>query len=230
MVTVKIADLIIDLDFRYPINDKFVTKYLTEGYAQFTAKCTQEDIYKELEISEIKVPAYCENACICRNVAENMIDYDRFLFHSATIEVDGNAVAFSAKSGVGKSTHVSLWLKNFEDCKILNGDKPFFHYDGREFTVYGSPWQGKENAGYNGKAKLKAICFLKRGQINEIKRISADEAFTRMFLQVSFPKQIEHRLKLTELLNELSKKVDCYELSCNISDEAAIIARKELAL
>lgn len=230
MVTVKIADLIMNLDFRYRINDRIVKDYLAEGEADFTAQCTDEEIAKELAVSEIKIPEYCENACICRNVAEKVIDYDRFLFHSATIEVGGNAVAFSAKSGVGKSTHVALWLKNFDDCRILNGDKPFLHFDGQEFTAYGSPWQGKENAGYNGKAKLKAVCFLKRGEKNEIKRLSADEAFTRMFLQVSFPKEIEHKLKLTELLNELSKRVECYELSCTISDEAAILARKEIKL
>ena len=113
---------------------------------------------------------------------------------------------------------------------MLKGDKPFLHFDGQGFTAYGSPWQGKENAGYNGKAPLKAICFLKRGEKNEIRRITADEAFTKMFSQVSFPKEIEHKLKLTELLNELSKRVECYELTCNISDEAEIIARKELKL
>lgn len=230
MVTVKIADLIINLDFRYPINYRFVERYLAEGEASFTAGCSKEDIAKELELSEIKVAEYCENACVCRNVAEKMIDFDRFLFHSATIEVDGKAVAFAAKSGVGKSTHVALWLKNFDDCKVLNGDKPILHFDGQGFTAYGSPWQGKENAGYNGKADLKAIVFLKRGEQNEIRRMTADEAFTKMFLQVSFPKEIEHKLKLTELLHELSKRVECFELSCNISDEAAIVARKELKL
>ena len=230
MVTVKIADLIINLDFRYPINNTFVGGYLSEGEAVFTAQCTDEDIANEIAISEIKVPEYCENACICRNVAENIIDYDRFLFHSATIEVGGKAVAFAAKSGVGKSTHVALWLKNFDDCKVLNGDKPFLHFDGQTFTAYGSPWQGKENAGYNGKAPLKAIVFLKRGEKNEIRQMTADEAFTKMFLQVSFPKEIEHKLKLTELLHKLSQNVECYELSCNISDEAAKVARKELKL
>lgn len=230
MVTVKIADLLINLNFRYEVNERFVRNYLAEGEAKFTAQCTDEEIAKEIEVSELKVPEYCENACVCRNVAENMIDFDRFLFHSATIEVGGKAVAFAAKSGVGKSTHVALWLKNFKDSKVLNGDKPFLHFDGQNFTAYGSPWQGKENAGYNGKAPLAAIVFLKRGEKNEIRRMTADEAFMKMFLQVSFPKQIEHKLKLTELLNELSKRVCCYELSCNISDEAAIVARRDLKL
>ena len=230
MITVKIADIIIKLDTQYAVNDCFAQSYKCEGEAAFTAGCTAEELEKEMAISDIKIPGYCENACICRNVAENIIDYDRFLFHSATIEVGGKAVAFAAKSGVGKSTHVALWLKNFDDCKVLNGDKPFLHFDGQEFYAYGSPWQGKENAGYNGKAALKAIVFLKRGEKNEIKRISADEAFTKTFLQVSFPKQVEHKLKLTELLNELSKRVEWYELSCNISDEAAIVARRGLKL
>lgn len=230
MIKVKIADIILEFDTRYEENEKFLHNYVCEGEPKFRASCTDKEVENVIAVSEIKSPIYCENACICRNIAEKIIDYNRFLFHSAVIEVDGKAIAFAAKSGVGKSTHLALWLRNFKDCKVLNGDKPFFHFDGQGFNVYGSPWQGKENAGYNGKAKLSAVCFIKRGEKNEIKRISADDAFTRMFMQVSFPKEIEHKLKLTELLHELSKRVDCYELSCTISDEAAILARKEIKL
>ncbi|MGN0806255.1 MAG: hypothetical protein ACI4MC_04380 [Candidatus Coproplasma sp.] len=230
MVTVKIADIIIDLDFRFKINDRFVEAYRCEGEAAFKADYTAEELEHEMALSDIKIPEYCENACICRSVAENIIDYDRFLFHSATIEVGGKAVAFAAKSGVGKSTHAGLWLKNFDDCRILNGDKPFLHFDGKDFYAYGSPWQGKENAGYNGRAKLAAICFLKRGEQNFVRKMTADEAFTKTFLQVSFPHKIEHKLKLTELLHKLSTSVDCYELSCNISDDAALTARREIKL
>ncbi|MGN0804198.1 MAG: hypothetical protein ACI4MS_02325 [Candidatus Coproplasma sp.] len=231
MIKVKIADIIIEIESRYKENELFLQEYVcNEGEPNFKASCSEKEVEDIIAVSEIKVPAYCENAGICRDIAEKMIDYNRFLFHSANIEVDGKAIAFTAKSGVGKSTHLALWLKNFKDCKVLNGDKPFFHFDGQEFYVYGSPWQGKENAGYNGKAKLGAICFLKRGEKNEIKRISADDAFKRMFLQVSFPYDIEHRIKLTELLHELSRRVDCYELSCTISDEAALLSRKEIKL
>lgn len=230
MITVKIADVLIDLDFHHTVNERFFIDYASNGKAQFTAACTREEIDAELEVSELKIAEYCENACVCRNVAEKIIDFNRFLFHSAVIEVGGKAVAFAAKSGVGKSTHVGLWLKNFADCKILNGDKPFLYFDGQEFTAYGSPWQGKENMGYNGKAKLCAICFLKRGEQNSVKKMTAEEAFTKTFLQISFPKETEHKLKICELLHELTKRVECYELTCNMQDDAALTARRTLNL
>ncbi len=226
MTTIKIADIVIDADLRYSINEKMLAAYKCEGVAAFTARCTDSQIEKELALSEIKVPAYCENACICRSVAEQIIDYDRLLFHSAVVEIGGKAIAFAAKSGTGKSTHVKLWLKNFADCKILNGDKPFFAYDSDGFTVYGSPWQGKENYGYNGKARLCGICFLTRSKENKVRKMSPEEAFGKAFLQVSFPQEVGHRLRITELLHTLTKSVPCYELFCNMEDNAAITARE----
>ena len=210
---------------KFSVNEKIFNDYKCEGKAAFTADYTPEELTKELSVSDFKIPEYCEIACLCRNTAEKFIDFNRFLFHSAVVEVGGKAVAFAAKSGVGKSTHARLWQKNFDDCRILNGDKPIFYFDGNEFYAFGSPWQGKEGAGVNGKAKLCAICFLKRGDENSIRKLSPEEAFSKSFLQVSFPKEIEHKLKICELLNELTKKVECFELTCNMQDEAALTAR-----
>ncbi|MGN0814817.1 MAG: hypothetical protein ACI4MH_06275 [Candidatus Coproplasma sp.] len=230
MTTVKIAELIIDIDLKFSVNEILFEDYLCSGKAAFKAEYTPEDLANELAVSDLKVPEYCEIACICRDAAEKFIDFNRFLFHSAVVEVDGKAVAFAAKSGVGKSTHARLWQKNFADCRILNGDKPILHFDGNEFYAFGSPWQGKEGAGVNGKAKLCAICFLKRGEENSIRKISPDEAFSRSLLQISFPKEAEHRIKICELLNELTKNVECFELTCNMQDEAAFTARRALKL
>lgn len=225
MITVKIADVAVGLEFRYETNRKFFKDYLCDGEPQFIAACSDEEIDAELTVSEIPIRDYCENACLCRNVAEKIIDFDSFLFHSAVVEVDGKAVAFAAKSGVGKSTHVRLWQKNFKDCRILNGDKPFFNVNGDKITVYGSPWRGKEGIGYNGKAELCGICFLTRAEKNSARKMTPEEAFSKMFLQISFPKELEHKIKITELLHTLSRKVPCYELFCNMNDDAAFTAR-----
>ena len=44
-----------------------------------------------------------------------LIRFDGILLHSSCVVVDGYAYAFSADSGVGKSTHTQLWLKHFGD-------------------------------------------------------------------------------------------------------------------
>ena len=39
-----------------------------------------------------------------------LLDYDGMLLHASAVEKDGCAYLFSAKSGIGKSTHTALWF------------------------------------------------------------------------------------------------------------------------
>lgn len=65
--------------------------------------------------------------------------YDCFLMHGAVTAVNGAGyMFFTATSGTGKSTHVGLWKKYFDDVEIINGDKPFIRVTGNEVRVYGT--------------------------------------------------------------------------------------------
>lgn len=230
MFKVKIADKIIGIENRYKFAERVCADFLTEGEEEFVACCTDAEIEEERKVSQINTPEYCESACLCRNIAERMIDYDRFLFHSAVVVKDGKAYAFAAKSGVGKSTHAALWIKNIQGAYILNGDKPIFRADDNEITVYGTPWKGKENSGINSSAPLAAVCFLRRDSKNYVKKLNADEVVGELFTQICFPKDDLRKLKIVELLNKTVSLVPVYELHCNVSDEAAKIAYEGIKL
>ena len=137
--------------------------------------------------------------------------------HTAVLEYDGNCYAFLGKSGTGKSTHTGLWLQNLENAKILNGDKPIIGYKNGEFTVYGTPWMGKERLGYNGKGKLKALCFLEQAKQNEIALIEKEKVAERLFIQLLMPDDIRFVARTLELADELIKNVPAYLLKCDIS-------------
>ena len=146
--------------------------------------------------------------------------------HCAVIEYEGKGYAFAAKSGTGKSTHISLWKKRFgKDVNIVNGDKPIMRFleDGKLYA-YGTPWCGKEGFQANTSAPLHAICFLERAPENTIRKIKADEAVMRIFHQILSPEDIETVDSLFPLLDRTLKEIPCYVLGCNISEEAAEVA------
>ena len=48
--------------------------------------------------------------------------YGGIVLHSSCVEKDGQAYLFSAKSGIGKSTHTHLWLTEIPNTRIINDD------------------------------------------------------------------------------------------------------------
>ncbi len=218
----RIADLDVKINNRFPFTDKFCKDYLVADGERFDLEVSvsDEDLATEKKLSPDFSDGYIENICIYRNICNRMPTFNRFLMHCAVVEYDGKCYAFLGRSGTGKSTHTSLWLKNLPNAKILNGDKPILLYDGDSFIVYGTPWQGKERLGYNGKCKLYGLCFLKQAKKNEITRLTVGEAADRIFTQILLPNDPVAVAKTLELCDTLIKTVPSYLLKCDISDEA----------
>ena len=58
--------------------------------------------------------------------------------HSSTVVKDGMAYMFMGRSGTGKSTHSSLWLKHIEGTELLNDDNPVIRIYPDEIVVFGA--------------------------------------------------------------------------------------------
>lgn len=154
-----------------------------------------------------------------------VIDFGGILLHSSCIVVDGVAYAFSADSGVGKSTHTALWLKRFGDrAHMLNDDKPCIReIDGRIYAC-GTPWSGKYDYSTPEIVPLGAICFLKRSDTNWIKKADTKDAVFNIFSQTVRTLGEESMNKLFDVLESILGKVDLFELGCTISDEAVDVS------
>ena len=227
MITIQIADLVIELHNRYSYVEELCREYRVEGKpVSFSVSATEDEIDEELKIAGAPFPrAYAEATCLHRRIARRLSEYDAFLLHSAVLSCDGEGYAFAARSGVGKSTHVGLWLKVFgERAKVVNGDKPILRKIDGKFYVYGTPWNGKERLGDNISCEMKALCFLERGETNRISEISADEALVRLFSQVYLPEDAVASAATLDLLGEFMKQTRFYLLHCNMEDEAAMVA------
>ncbi len=219
-----IAELRIKINNKFSFTDRFCIDYLSpdqESAPDLEVEVTKEEFLKEKSLTESNFSdGYIENICIYRKICEQMPKWDRFLMHTAVLEYEGNCYAFLGKSGTGKSTHTGLWLKNLPTARILNGDKPIIGFQGGDFIVYGTPWMGKERYGYNGKGKLKSLCFLEQAKVNEISLLAKENVADRLFIQLLMPNDFSMVARSLELADVLVQTVPAYLLKCDISYEA----------
>ena len=225
MFVIKLAGLRIRIENQYSFIERQCRDYFCEdGEVDFSVSVTSDEILEEQKHGEFS-EGYCESICMYRNICERIAAYNVFLMHSSVLEVNGYAYAFTAKSGVGKSTHTALWLKNIPGARVLNGDKPLYRLEENgSFTVFGTPWNGKENWGENISAPLAAICFLDRGEVNSIRPATPDETLERLMHQLYLRGERSSVMQQLTLMDALIGGARFFVLSCNISDEAAKIA------
>lgn len=230
MFRIKIAELTVAIDNKYPQLEKFCRNYLTdEEVIDFSVKVSNEDIESEIALTESlnrnASRAYAESVCVYREICRLLPDHNAFLLHASVVECDGVSYAFAATSGTGKSTHTALWLKNFgERARIINGDKPILRITDNGIRVYGTPWCGKEGYNVNADSPLHALCFIERGENNEIVRLEPEDAVTRLARQILLPYTENGIDKLFPLLDSMLKVTPVYLLKCNISEEAVTVA------
>lgn len=164
---------------------------------------------------------YLETLALLRKIAEELPDRDTFLMHGAVISWRGKAYMFTAPSGTGKSTHISLWKKYLgEDVQIINGDKPFIAVSETETRAYGTPWAGKERWQNHTSDTLKGICILAQAKENKIRRLSPGESLMYLLRQIHFTENPEKAGHILELVDQMLRQVPVWYLECDISEEA----------
>ena len=220
---------------------EFCADYLCDGEPDFSVTITPQDIVfeqkkvdQENEMEGLPPHVFedhmLERTALQRKIAEKLFERDTLLFHGSVIAVGDEAFLFTAKSGTGKSTHVSYWRVVFgKDAKTINDDKPFLRVTPEGVRVYGSPWNGKHGLGCNTDAPLKAICVLERGDDNVIQRISAAEVVPMLLQQSNRPMQPKYLPQYMQLLDQISGKVAFYRLACNMSPQAAVVAYEAMS-
>lgn len=144
------------------------------------------------------------------------------LFHSSVVSYQGRGYMFLGKSGTGKSTHSSLWLKYIEGTKLVNDDNPVVRIDDDNVVrVYGSPWSGKTPCYRNVSYPVGAIVKLDQAPYNDIQPLKGVKAYAAVMTSVS-GKRWDSRLAegLHETENLLAQMVPFWHLDC-LPDEAA---------
>ena len=227
MFCIKIAGLNVGIDNRFSYVEEISRDYLTKDEPIFVLSASDEEIERERELSEENFPeGVFESTAIYRKMAEKLSEYDAFIFHGAVIEYKNRAYLFTAKSGVGKTTHIRLWQKKFgSDVSVLNGDKPIIRLINGEVFASGTPWRGKEGYGKQGLLRLSGIAFLERGEINEAYPVKSDAVIMKFATQAHIPRT-ESAGKILALFDKVLSKTPLITLKCNMDIEAASVAKR----
>ena len=231
MFTMQIAGICIAVENQTAGVERYCRAYLCDDRpVQMQVKVTDDKLAAErARTVHAASDAYLESLCIYREIALKMLAFDGFLLHAAVIEADGNAYAFLAKSGTGKSTHIRLWKELLGDrVTVVNGDKPLIRFmDGQAYAC-GTPWCGKEGWNRNAMVPLRALVFVDRaanhgGRI-QMQPLSAKEAASRLLRQILLPGTPEAAEKQLELADRLLGETPAWLLYCDISIGSAQLA------
>lgn len=234
-LSIRIADfdILIHARHEYVIHqckDYLLPAPLTESTADLTVEVSDGELAEEKKKNPPYMKEdYMESICIYRAICRSIPPLGGMLLHGAVISDGTNGYAFTADSGVGKTTHIKLWQKAFGDeISIINGDKPIIRKREGKWYAYGTPWCGKEGWNINTSVPLAGLCFLRRGETNSIKPYNAASAIADIFPQLLIPADSVGLTATLDLLDGLLTDVPLYELHCTISEEAARIARKAM--
>lgn len=224
MIKIQLAGITIGIENQYNFRSR-IWDWRYRSKPDFVVRVSPEELERE-DRGRGMAPEYLEFVCAYRHIAEQLPDYDAFVFHGAAVAMDGRAYLFTAPSGTGKTTHATLWKEHFGwPVWYLNGDKPILRRrpDG-SFLAFGTPWRGKEGWGVNASLPVQSICLLHRGEENRIVPAEPEESVRFLLRQIYLPQEEAHMKKLLALVDECCRTVPTWSMQCTISEEAAALA------
>ncbi len=163
---------------------------------------------------------------VLRNLFRTAIEslysvYSRVSFHSACIEINGQALAFTGASGMGKSTRARAWI-GANNAELISGDRPTLHIKNDGVTAYGVPWDGKEQLFRQANRPLKAIFEVRRSDSVHLRRLDARQAEKLILHQTFIPMWDTTAAAMTIMnIKKLARTVPVYRLFSPPHEEAA---------
>lgn len=141
--------------------------------------------------------------------------------HSACVEIDGQAICFTALSGTGKSTRALQWVDSL-GATWISGDRPSLKLEEEGGTAWGVPWGGKEQIYRNVHYPLKMICLITRGQTLRARKLPPKQARQILMQQVFLPMwATEAAAACMATIRRLQDRILVVQLQCGPDAEAA---------
>jgi len=221
--------------------DAIVDKYEDGGY-KFIIKDTQNEICCVLVSDKKFTTCRCTlngdiymrqfglNSALMLCFAFVGSFHQSLLIHASLVRNNGRGYAFTAKSGTGKSTHTSLWLKYISGCDLMNDDNPVIRIVNGKPFIYGSPWSGKTPCYRQVKAPLGAITRIDRAKQNSIEKLRPVQAFASLLPCCSSMKWDEDIYNaICDTITRIIETTGIYTLHCLPDKEAAMLCYREVS-
>lgn len=141
--------------------------------------------------------------------------------HSACIEMEGQALCFTAPSGTGKSTRATQWIQTL-GATAISGDRPSVKLEAGKGIACGVPWDGKEQIYRNVRYPLKMICQIVRGDCVSAQFLSPKQARQILMQQIFLPMwDTEAAAQVMILARKMLDRVPVVRLQCGPGAESA---------
>lgn len=203
----------------------------------FVSKCEKPYawLYKDKSTPQ-KMSCYIlENDLkICRNIGhlfqlirleQILMKQKALILHSSFCKWKNKGILFTAPSGNGKSTQAELW-RLYQGAEIINGDRTVIRKINENWTASGLPYAGSSKIFKNETCEIAAIVVLRKGNVNEIQKLGAAEAFKWIYSELITCKwEQEYQLIMIEEISKLISAVPVYFLRC-LPDESAVTILK----
>lgn len=152
----------------------------------------------------------------CRFCYEEIVS-----LHAACVELDGYAVAFTGRSGTGKSTRAKAWVDGL-GAALISGDRPAVRLEKAGSTACGVPWDGKEQIFRDVERPLVCIMEVRRSPINYVRRLSTDQARNVLMQQCFIPMwDTDAAAMAIANVHALLRKTPIYRVFCGPDPEDA---------
>lgn len=167
---------------------------------------------------------YCMNNFLMMLFAFASMDKQTLLFHASVIAREDKAYLFLAKSGTGKSTHSTLWLKHIPGCQLVNDDNPAVGVRDGKVIVYGTPWSGKTPCYRNISFEVGGFVRITRDTTNHVTREGVVQAFASLLPSCSGVKWDKRLYRAQgDALSAVIGGAKVYVLGCRPDREAAVV-------
>lgn len=222
----KIADFIVEYNPKYDHLNELSKPFIYYGDKQALITISRTDKYIENLLARMEkgtTIAQTEEFAYASCFNKAIIPYGAMLIHSSAILVRGKAYLFSAKSGIGKSTHTRLWKHLYGDeVAYINDDKPVVRVKDGVAVAYGTPFDGGSGIANNISAPLGGIIFLERGEENTISQIvSNSQILQKLYFSTLHILSKDMAFSMLDNFEQLIKATKFYKLSCNTKPDAA---------
>lgn len=230
MFNIRIADIVVEIDNRFAYSHEYCKGWECGGVPDIRVRVTHDELSEYISTCGYSVREdVAERILMCRAVARELPRYNAFLLHGGVIEYEGHGIIFSARRGVGKTTHMRLWQDTFGDSvKIINGDKPVILREGNTSLAYGTPWCGKEGYGSHGHVAVDKLCFIERAQTPSVRALSPEEGWERVKSQIIYPVDFSLNGTFAQSVADMLRSVDIYEIGVNMQSESALYVKNKI--